>query len=60
MQIDKEQVLSMLRSQGEHEKAGQADQELPEQVDTDQHAGMLEKYGINVQDLLKGGGGLLG
>jgi hypothetical protein len=60
MQIDKEQILSMLRSQGEHEKAGQADQELPEQVDTDQHAGMLEKYGINVQDLLKGGGGLLG
>ena len=27
-------------------------QELPEQVDTDRDAGLLEKYGINPEDLI--------
>ena len=60
MQFDKSQIMDMLRSQGEDAKAQQADQELPQQVDTDQHAGLLSKLGINPQDLigkLTGGGG---
>ncbi|MDP9417131.1 MAG: hypothetical protein M3P48_04705 [Actinomycetota bacterium] len=63
MQIDKSQILELLRSQGDTTKADQADQELPQQVDTDQHAGLLEKLGISPQDLLSrftGGGGGLG
>jgi hypothetical protein len=60
MQIPKEQILELLRSRGDNDKASQADGELPEQVDTDRHAGLLDKYGIDVQDLLSrfGAGGI--
>jgi predicted PhzF superfamily epimerase YddE/YHI9 len=63
MQIDKMQILELLRSQGDHGKADQADQQLPQQVDTDQHAGLLQSLGLEPADLLKmlgGGGGGLG
>jgi hypothetical protein len=63
MQIDKNMVLELLRQRGQHDQASQADQELPDQVDTDQHAGLLERFGINPQELLgklTGGGGLPG
>lgn len=62
MQIDKAQILELLKSQGKNDQAAQADTELPQQVDTDQHAGMLEKFGLNPQDLMSklGGGGLGG
>jgi hypothetical protein len=63
MQIPKEQILELLRSRGEDQKAGQADSELPDQVDTEQHAGILQKLGIDPGDLigaLGGGAGGLG
>jgi len=62
VQIDKNQILELLRSQGQHDKAQQADGELPDQVDTDQHSGLLERLGIHPSQLLggKGLGGLLG
>ncbi|MBT2548204.1 hypothetical protein [Arthrobacter sp. ISL-65] len=52
MQIDKSQILEFLRSRGDNDKAAQAENELPDQVDTDQHAGLLSKFGINPADLL--------
>ena len=52
MQIDKAQILELLRSQGDNDKAAQADSELPDQVDTEQHAGLLSNLGINPADLL--------
>jgi hypothetical protein len=55
MQIDKQQILSMLQGLGDQNKVDQAQAELPDQVDTDQHAGLLDKLGINVADLLGGG-----
>ena len=65
MQIDKNQILELLRSQGDQDKAAQAEGELPDQVDTDQHAGLLEKLGISPMELVSklaggGGGGGLG
>jgi hypothetical protein len=66
MKIDKDQILQLLRSQGDDTKAQQADQELPGQVDTDQDAGILQKLGLDPADLIKlvtgggGGGGGLG
>jgi hypothetical protein len=62
MNIDKNQILELLRSQGDHDKAQQADQELPDQVDTDRDSGLLSKFGIDPMDLVKklGGGGLGG
>ena len=58
MNIDKDQILQLLRSQGKNDQAGQASSELPDQVDTDnaQHAGILSKYGIDPGSL----GGQLG
>ena len=69
MNIDKNTILNLLRGNGQDTQAQQADQELPDQVDTDEHAGLLAKFGINSADLigkLTGGrsgdgiGGLLG
>ena len=58
MQIDKAQILELLRSRGDQDKASQAEGQLPDQVDTDQHADLLGRLGINPADLLGGGGGL--
>ncbi|MGY1754095.1 hypothetical protein [Blastococcus sp. SYSU D01042] len=61
MNIDKNQILELLRSQGDDTKAQQADQELPDQVDTDKDAGLLSKFGIDPMELVKKfGGGKLG
>lgn len=54
MQIDKQQVINMLKKRGDHDQAAQAEQNLPQQVDTDQHADQLSKLGVNPQDLLGG------
>ena len=58
MQIDKQQIIEFLRSRGDHDKAQQAKGELPDHVDTDQHADLLGRFGINPQELLGGAGGL--
>ena len=63
MNIDKDQILQLLRSQGDDAKADQAEQELPGQVDTDRDAGLLSKFGLDPMELVKklgGGGGGLG
>jgi hypothetical protein len=60
MQIDKQQILELLRSRGEQQQAAQAETELPDQVDTDQHGDLLSKFNINPQELLGGLGGKLG
>ena len=51
MEIPKDKILELLRSRGEDDKAAQADGELPDQVDTEQHGDLLQKYGIDVQEL---------
>ena len=63
MQIDKDQILQLLRSQGDDAKAQQADQELPGTVDTDEHGGILQKLGLDPMELISklgGGGGGIG
>ena len=62
MNIDKDQILQLLRSQGKNDHASQASNELPDQVDTDNtdHAGMLSKYGIDPSNLGDLGGKLGG
>ena len=62
MQLDKNMILDLLRERGQQDQADQAAQQLPDQVDTDQHANLLQKYGIDPQALIQrfmgGGGGL--
>lgn len=59
MQIDKSQIIEFLKERGDHGQADKAQQQLPDKVDTDQHAGLLAQHGISTEDLLsKFGGGL--
>jgi hypothetical protein len=52
MEIDKQQIVSMLRDRGDHDKADQAEQQLPDKVDHEEHGGLLGQFGVNPQDLL--------
>jgi hypothetical protein len=52
MQFDKSTILDLLRQQGKNDQADQADQELPNQVDTDQDAGLLQRFGLDPNELL--------
>jgi len=60
VQLDKNMILDLLRERGQQDQASQADQELPDQVDTDQHANLLQKFGLDPQELIQKftGGGL--
>lgn len=58
MKIGKDTILDLLRSRGNHDKAAQAEQELPDEVDDDQHGGLLTKFGVEPKDLLGKLGGL--
>ena len=62
MEIPKAQILDMLRQEGGDSEAEQAQQELPDNVDTDRDAGLLQKFGLNPADLVGklGGGGIPG
>lgn len=60
MEIPKEQVLNMIRERGSAGQDEQAQQELPDQVDPERDAGLLQKFGVDPQQLmgmLGGGGG---
>lgn len=51
MQIEKDEVVDKLRSQGDHDKAQQADCALPQRVDTERDAGLLHAFDLNVSEL---------
>jgi hypothetical protein len=52
MQIDKQQIISLLRERGEHGKASQAEQQLPDQIDHEEDASLLGRLGVDPQELL--------
>ncbi|WP_375490477.1 hypothetical protein [uncultured Jatrophihabitans sp.] len=60
MNIDKDQILQLLKSQGDHDKAAQANDELPDTVDTDDdgHKNLLSKFGVDPSSLGDKLGGL--
>jgi hypothetical protein len=60
MEIPKDKILALLKQRGEHDKADRADRELPDQVDPERDKGILEKIGIDPNDLLGSLGGGLG
>ena len=59
MNIDKSQIVELLRSNGEHRKADEADLDLPDTIDTERDRGLLERFGVDLADVLErfGGGG---
>jgi hypothetical protein len=54
-QIDKEQVVDLLRARGQHDRAQQIDSALPRHVDVEADAGLLHAVEVNVRDLPLGG-----
>jgi len=60
VEIPKDKIRDQLRQRGDHDKAGQAESELPDQVDTERDAGLLEKFGVDPQDLAGGLGDKIG
>jgi hypothetical protein len=43
----------MLREKGQQDQATQAEQQLPDQVDTDKNADLLQRLGINPREILE-------
>jgi hypothetical protein len=62
MEIPKDKIIELIKQQGKADQAGQAEQELPDQVDPERDSGLLAKFGLEPKDLLGklGGGGLPG
>ena len=52
MEIPKDKILALLRERGDDDKAAQAEQELPDTVDHEEHADLLQKHGIDPKDVL--------
>jgi hypothetical protein len=52
MQFDKQTVIDLIQQQMGSQQAAQAAQQLPDQVDHEQHADLLQQFGVNPQDLL--------
>jgi hypothetical protein len=52
MQFDKQTVIDLIQQQMGSQHAEQAAQQLPDQVDHEQHADLLQKFGVNPQDLM--------
>lgn len=51
MKVSREQVLEFLHERSQDDVAHQAEQNLPDPIDTEQHQGLLNEYGIEVADL---------
>jgi hypothetical protein len=58
VQLDKDTIVNFLRERGDNDQADKAAQELPDQVDHEQHAGLLSKFGVEPKELLGKIGGL--
>jgi hypothetical protein len=60
MNISKDQIVQLLHGQGQHDQATQVSNAAPEQVDTDnsEHADLLSKLGVNLDDIKGKLGGL--
>jgi hypothetical protein len=52
MEIPKDKVVEFLKKEGRSEQAHKIEQELPEKIDHELHSDVLEKHGVNPQELL--------
>ena len=59
MKLDKQELVRMLRTQGDNDTADQAEQRLPDEIDTDRDGDALDELGLDRTQLmakLAGGG----
>ena len=62
MQISKEQLLQVLRTEGDNDTADRVESELPDRIDTDRDGDALDALGLDRTQLMAklAGGGLGG
>jgi hypothetical protein len=54
MEISKQQVVEFLEARGLKDNARQAEAELPDPVDTDEHHAQLSLLGVDLDDIDEG------
>jgi len=60
MEIQRQQLVEILENRGDHEQAQQAEAELPDPVDTEQHEDDLRRFRISHDELPGWHGGPVG
>ncbi|MDQ6637848.1 MAG: hypothetical protein M3Y62_08705 [Candidatus Dormibacteraeota bacterium] len=60
MFFDKQTILDHIHNLHGPDKAQEAAQQLPDEVDHEQHADLLQQHGVNPQDLMDKFGGAQG
>jgi hypothetical protein len=59
MELDKDTIVNFIKDHlGDKNKADEAERELPDKVDIDKDSGLLDRFGVNPQDLLGKVGGV--
>ncbi len=53
MEINRDRIVELLREEGEGERAARAERELPEVVDIERDAGLLEGLGLDPKEVLQ-------
>lgn len=51
MQVEKNEVVELLRARGEHDKAANVECALPQQVDTERDAGLLHAFDVSTREV---------
>ncbi len=51
MRVKKQTVVEFIKARGDKERVGEAEQKLPDVVDTDEHADLLAELGVEPDDL---------
>jgi hypothetical protein len=52
MEIDKQQILGLLRDLGDEQRAQQAERELPDRIDPERDGPLLSRFGLDPLDLM--------
>ena len=62
MKLDKQELVRVLRTEGDNDTADKVESSLPDDIDTDRDAGALESVGLDRTQLMAklAGGGLGG
>ena len=52
MKLDKQELVQLLRTQGDNDTAEQVEQRLPDEIDTDRDGGALDELGLDRTQLM--------
>ena len=52
MKLDKQELVRLLRTEGDNDTADKVESSLPDEIDTDQHGDQLEAVGLDRTELM--------